>query len=101
MQVDPDDIVVELQSMAALRSLPPSTQGMLRAWVVGVVGEDIWERAVRIRIRAGGEIAVRVYAVADDGGYIFDLDTGAVAQEDILAKAPGAFPLQVMGLIRP
>ncbi|MCU1497532.1 MAG: hypothetical protein JWM47_1485 [Acidimicrobiales bacterium] len=101
MQADPDDIVVELGSTAALRALPPSTQGMLRAWVVGTVGEDVWERMVTLQIRAGGEIAIRLYSVAEDGGYIVDLQSGTVDQEDLLVRAGGPFPLHVIGFIRP
>lgn len=101
MPADPNEIVVDLESTAALRALPPSTQGMLRAWVVGTVGEDVWERMVTLRIRAGGEIAIRLYSVAEDGGYIVDLTDGSVAQEDTLVQASGPFPIHVMGYIRP
>ncbi|QXC61663.1 hypothetical protein KSP35_02100 [Aquihabitans sp. G128] len=101
MQVEPEDVVVELASTAELRALPASTQGMLRSWVVGAVGDDVWERMVTLRVRADGEIAIRLYSVADDGGYIIDLPTGTVAQEDLVARASGPFPLHVMGFIRP
>jgi len=101
VQVDPDDVVVDLASTAALRALPASTQGMLRSWVVGTVGADVWERMVSLRIRAKGEIAIRLYSVADDGGYIVDVASGTVDQEDLLAQAEGPFPLQVIGFVRP
>ncbi|CAN5635222.1 hypothetical protein BH10ACT1_BH10ACT1_26380 [soil metagenome] len=101
MQVDPDDVVVDLASTTALRGLPASTQGMLRSWVVATVGEDLWERMVSLRIRANGEIAIRLYSVAEDGGYVIDLESGVVAQEDLLTQASGPYPLHVLGIVRP
>ncbi len=98
MAIDVDEVVVQIESLDTLRALPISTQAMLRTWMVSVVGEDTWERAVSIQVRQGGEITISRYAV-DDDGYVINLHTGEASQEQVQFRASAPYPIHLIGLI--
>ncbi len=93
-----EGVVVQIDTVAAFRSLPAAIRGFLRAWVISSVGEDTWERTVSLTIGQDGAITISRYAV-DEDGYVLDPTTRLALQEQVTFQAAAPFPIHIIGPI--
>ena len=98
MGIRGEGVVVQIDTVAAFRSLPVTTQGILRAWVISSVGEDTWERTASLTVCQDGAITITRYAV-DADGYVLDPATRLAIQEQVTFQATAPFPIHIIGPI--